>query len=67
LKAKPKVLERVVKDANGRIKGFVYQTTSGFESWKRERLPASNPVPGNKHTFVGIFAEISKAVSAVKK
>jgi hypothetical protein len=60
-------MERVIKDKDGRIKGFVYQTKSGFEAWKRERLPASNPTPGNKHTFVGIFATFSEAVTAVEK
>lgn len=61
-----KSLEQVVKDEDGRIKGFVYQTASGFEAWKRERLPASNPIPGNKHTFVGSFAHITEAVNAVE-
>ncbi|HWM25964.1 MAG TPA: hypothetical protein VNP98_14180 [Chthoniobacterales bacterium] len=61
-----KSLEQVVKDEDDRIRGFVYQTTSGFEAWKRERLPTSNPIPGNKHTFVGIFANITEAVNAVE-
>lgn len=60
-------MERVIRDEEGLIKGFVYQTASGFEAWKRERLPASNPIPGNKHTFVGSFTTFSEAVSAVER
>jgi hypothetical protein len=60
-----KSLEQVVKDENGRIKGFIYETTTGFEAWKRERIPASNPIPGNKHTFVGSFINITEAVNAI--
>jgi len=62
-----KIQEQVIKDETGSIKGFVYKTQKGFEAWKRERLPESNPIPGNKHTFVGNFNNIAEAVKAIEK
>lgn len=60
------ILDQVVQNDAGQIIGFVYATDSGFEAWRRERLLSSS-TPGNKHTYLGIFATRDAAIAALTK
>jgi len=59
-----KILDQVAQNAQNQIIGFVYATGSAFEAWKRERLPSATP--GNKHTYVGVFATADDAIAELQ-